>query len=244
MYEMLGHSSIIISLNLLLSPVQYVPVQLLMDLFKFVLLVSPPGTGPLLPVETIAYAQWTADVNLIKRYGKPSAEINPDIDTNLCLQILHLLAHDCQHIGEDIERFWRSMRFDFILMALNISEPIRDIHITLSLLRTSILDDSFAMRITPGNGKQTKSQEHILNKLSYLLVGVPFTARGAPPYDFTEVAELRLKVIGLMESMCSSRYCGEALATHSTILGRLVKIMNDELNALYDYRPGHELRYI
>lgn len=215
-----------------------------MDLVKFILLVSPPGTGPLLPVETITYAQLTADVNLLKRYGKPFAEINPEIDTNLCLQILHLLAYDYQHIREDIERFWRSIRFDFILMALNISEPIRDIHLTLSLLRTSVLDASFAMRITPGNGKQAESQEHILNKLSRFLVGVPFTARGAPPYEFTEIAELRLKVIGLMESMCSSMYCGEALATHSNIVGRLVKIMNDELNALYDYRPGHELRYI
>lgn len=244
MYELPDHHPIINSLKLLLSPVQYAPVQLLMDLVKFILLVSPPGTGPLLPAETIAYAQWTADVNLLKRYGKPSAEINPEIDTNLCLQILHLLAYDCQHIREDIELFWRSMRFDFILMALNISEPIRDIHLTLSLLRTSVLDASFAMRITPGNGKQAKCQEHILNKLSHFLVGVPFTARGAPPYEFTEIAELRLKVIGLMESMCSSRYCGEALATHSSIVGRLVKIMNDELNALYDYRPGYELRYI
>lgn len=243
MYEILDHHSIINSLKLLLSSVQYAPVQLLMDLVKFILLVSPPGTGPLLPAETIAYAQWTADINLIKRYGKPSAEINPEIDSNLCLQVLHLLAYDCQHIREDIERFWRSMRFDFIIMALNISEPIRDIHLTLSLLRTSVLDASFAMRITPGNGNQTKCQEHILNKLSHLLVGVPFAARGAPPYKFTEIAELRLKVIGLMESMCSSRHCGEALAAHNNIVGRLVKTMNDELNTLYDYQPGHELRY-
>lgn len=244
MYELLDHHPITNSLKLLLSPVQYAPVQLLMDLVKFILLVSPPGTGPLLPAETTAYAQWTADVNLLKRYGKPFAEINPEIDTNLCLQILHLLAYDCQHIRQNIERFWRSIRFDFIIMALNISEPIGDIHLTLSLLRTSVLDASFAMRITPGNGKQTTCQDHILNKLSYFLVREPFTTRGAPPYEFTEIADLRLKVIGLMESMCSSKFCGEALAAHSNIVGRLVKIMNDELNALYDYRPGHELRYI
>ncbi len=223
---------------------QYAPVHLLMDLVKFILLISPPGTGPLFPDEIIEYTQWTADVNVIKRFQKVSAaEINPAIDTNLCLQILHLLAYDCMRNREDIERFWRFMRFDFIIMVLNVSQPIEDIHLAIILLRTSVLESSFAMRVAPGNGSQSKSQEHVIDQFSRLLVEVPLAAQVAPPCKGTEIAELRLHVLGLLEAMCDNKYCGEALATHKYVIGRLVKVMNDELSALYDYQYGHEYRY-
>ncbi|MCJ1466481.1 hypothetical protein MMC07_005100 [Pseudocyphellaria aurata] len=222
---------------------QYAPVYLLMDLIKVVLLIGPPGTAPLFPDEVIKYAQLTADINMIPRFKRvPAAEIKPEIDTNLCLQILHLMAYDCLRRKEDIERFWRIMRFDFSVMMLNVAQPIEELHIAISLLRTSVLETSFAMRVTPGDGTQGKSQEHVIERLTRLLLEVPLAMEGASPFEVAGITELRLQVLSLLEAMCDNKHGGEALATHKDVIGRLVRVMNDELGALYDRQYGHEQR--
>lgn len=223
---------------------QYTPVNLLMDLVKLILLISPPGTAPLFPDEVLQYAQLTADINMIPRFKRvPAAQIKTETDTNLCLQILHLMAYDCLRRKEDIERFWRIMRFDFSVMMLNVAQPIEELHIAISLLRTSILETSFAMRVTPGDGTQGKSQEHVIERFSRLLFEVPLAMEGAGPHENTEIAKLRLQVLSLLEAMCDNKHGGEALATHKDVIGRLVRVMNDELDALYDHQYGHEYRY-
>ena len=215
-----------------------------MDLVKFVLLISPPGTGALLSDDTVVYAQLTADVNVIPRFQRiPRSQLNDQIDTNLCLEILHLVAFDCLRHREDIQRFWASMRFDFIVMMLNVAQPMEELHIAINLLRTSVLETSFAMRVRTGNGDQGKSQEHVIERLLRLLIEVPIPGEDAEPYDITEVAELRLQVLNLLEAICENKHGGEALATHKDAIGRLVRVMNDELDALYDYQYGHEYRY-
>lgn len=223
---------------------QYAPVHLLMDLIRLILLIGPPGTAPLFPDEVIKYTQLTADINMIPRFKRvPAAQIKPEIDTNLCLQILHLMAYDCLRRKEDIERFWRIMRFDFSVMMLNVAQPIEELHTAISLLRTSVLETSFAMRVTPGDGTQSKSQEHVIERFSRLLLEEPIAIEGAPPYEVTEIAELRLQVLSLLEAMCDNKHGGEALASHKDVIGRLVRVMNDELDALYNYQHGHEHRY-
>lgn len=223
---------------------QYAPVNLLMDLVKLILLVGPPGTAPLFPDEVLQYTQLTADINMIPRFKRvPAAQIKSEADTNLCLQILHLMAYDCLRRKEDIERFWRIMRFDFSVMMLNVAQPIEELHIAISLLRTSVLETSFAMRVTPGDGTQGKSQEHVIERFSRLLLEVPLAMEGARPYEVTEIAKLRLQVLSLLEAMCDNKHGGEALATHKDVIGRLVRVMNDELDALYDHQYGHEYRY-
>ena len=215
-----------------------------MDLVKFILLISPPGIGPSLPDDVIKYAQLTADVNLIPRFqGAPASRINSQIDSNLCLQILHLMAFDCLPKKEDIEWFWRSMRFDFVIMMLSIAQPMDEIRVAMTFLQTSVLETSFAMKIAPGDGTQGKSQEHVIERLTRLLIHVPRVAEGAKPYTTTEVSQLRLQVLELLEAMCEEQHCGEALASHKDVIGRLVRVMNDELNALYDHHYGHEYRY-
>lgn len=246
LYAMLDYPSVMSPLfsQAKAKRLQYAPVRLLMDLVKLLLLVGPPGTAPLLPDEVVKYAQLTADINMIPRFKRvPAAQIEPEIDTNLCLQILHLMAYDCLRRKEDIERFWRIMRFDFSVMMLNVAQPIEELYIAISLLRTSVLETSFAMRVTPGDGTQGKSQEHVIERFSRLLVEVPLAMEGARQYEVTEISELRLQVLSLLEAMCDNKHGGEALATHKDVIGRLVRVMNDELNALYDRQYGHEHRY-
>lgn len=214
-----------------------------MDLIHYLLLISPPGTGACLTESTVNKAQTTADVNLIPRFqGAPVSQLNAGIDTKQCLQILHLIAYDCLRTQTEIEHFWRAMRFDFIIMIANGTQPIDELRLAVNLLRTSVLETSFSMRIPPGDGNQIKTQDFVIDRLSRLLVDAPLIGKNAEHYDDIEIARLQLEVLNLMEHMCSNKHCGEALATNKHVIGRLVRIMNDELGALYDFHYGHEYR--
>ena len=224
---------------------KYKPLYLLLDLIKFILLLSPLTTAPHLVDDLVLLAQLTADVNVIPRFRhRASSQLNleDDIDTNECLQILHLTASGCARRQEDIERFWRLMRFDFILMMLRNVQPVEDTELMLSLLKTSCLEDSFAMRIDPKDGDQSASEVHVIDRVSAMLIDVPKVPQGEVPYDVFEIAQMRFEAIGLIEKICDNRYGGEALARNPYAIGRIVRVMNDELNALYNYKTGHEYR--
>lgn len=214
-----------------------------MDLIHYLLLIGPPGTGAHLMESTVNKAQTTADVNLIPRFqGASASELNVGIDTKECLQILHLVAYDCLRTQIEIEHFWRAMRFDFIVMIINGTQPVDELRLAVNLLRTSLLEISFSMRIPPGDGNQVKTEDFVIDRLSRLLVDAPLIGKNAERHDAIEIAQLQLEVLSLMEHMCSSKHCGEALATNKHVIGRLVRVMNDELSALYDYHYGHEYR--
>lgn len=223
--------------------IKYSPVYLLMDLIKYLLLISPSGTGSHLTEDIVNKAQTIADINLIPRFqGVSKSKLKVEIDTKECLQILHLIAYDCLRTQTEIEHFWRAMRFDFVIMMVNGTQPMEELRLAVNLLRTSVLESSFSMRITPGDGNQIKTQGFVIERLSRLLVDSPSTREDAEQHDIIEIAQLRLEVLSLMQRMCDSRYCGEALATHKMVIGRLVRVMNDELGALYDFHYGHEYR--
>lgn len=214
-----------------------------MDLINYLLLISPSGTGARLAESVVTKAQTTADVNLIPRFqGAPVSKLNVEIDTKECLQILHLIAYDCLRTQTEVEHFWRGMRFDFIIMMVNGTQPVEELRLAVNLLRTSVLETSFAMRIPPGDGNQIKTQGFVIDRLSRLLVDAPLTGKDAEHYDAIEIAQLQLEVLSLMEHMCGNKYCGEALAMNKYVIGRLVRVMNDELGALYDFHYGHEYR--
>ena len=223
--------------------IQYSPVCLLMDLVQFLLLISPSGTGSHLTETIVTKAQTTADVNLIPRFqGTSASKLTAAIDTKKCLQILHLIAYDCLRTQTEIEHFWRGMRFDFVIMIVSGTQPVKELRLAVNLLRTSVLEGSFSMRIPPGDGNQTKTQGFVIDRLSRLLIDAPLTGENAEQHDIVELAQLRLELLSLMEHMCDSKFCGEALATHKNVVGRLVRVMNDELGALYDFHYGHEYR--
>lgn len=189
------------------------------------------------------YAQTTADVNVIPRFKRAQvSELNPEVDTKVCLEILHLMAYGCIHEHDEIERFWRCMRFDFVVMMLHIAQPMEELHLAIGLLHTSVLEGTFAMKIPPGDGSQRPSQDVVLDRLSRLLIETPVVPTDSEPYDSAQVAGLRLHVLKLMQALCDVKHGGEALALHKDVIGRLVRVMNDELDALYDYQYGHEIR--
>lgn len=228
----------------------YEPVRYFMDLMQFILFQGSMTVASSLMDELVDLAQRTADINIIPRYKrfkrKTAADnsdnrpLNPNIDTQECLQFLELTVTICSQDDDLVKRFWRSMRFDFISMLLRNSQDLDDIQITVKLLQTSVRADSFAMIVAPP-ASQSVSEQHVIDRLSSMLIEVPRTAEDEKPYTPSEISHLRLEILSLVEIMCTKRYCGKAFAKHPSAISRLVRVMHDELNNLYEWRHGHEL---
>lgn len=220
----------------------YQPIHLLLDFTKYILISDPLKTAPELINSLMSLVQETADILIIPRcQKKPPRKDRAQILSTECISILQLMALDCSIEKEEIIRFWRTMRFDFVMMLLSFIHPLEELHMTISILRTSVLDNSFAMIIPPGDGKQDVTEARVIDNLSRLLVEAPRPTMGEDILDSVELSELRLAVLDLLEAMCDTDYGASALAKHRLVIGRLVRVMNDELDRAYDYQYGHEL---
>ncbi|KAI4096304.1 MAG: hypothetical protein LQ344_001130 [Seirophora lacunosa] len=218
------------------------PVRLLLDLTRYILCITPVTTAPLLVDTLLEVLQSTADVNVIPRVRRQHGKFSAEVNTLDCLELLKSIAVDCSGHDEDIIRFWKCMRFDFIAMILNVVQPIEELHVAIALLRRSVLRDTFAMVVPPNNGKQEPSELKLIDLLSRLLVESLKPVKNEEPYDAVEIAELRLSILSLMEEMCLNEHSSLALASSQHVIGRLVWVMNDELDALYNRQYGHEER--
>ena len=212
------------------------PIHLIMDLVFNLLFWHLRECTPDLTDVLVPLAQVTADINLIPRHWKkPASELSPHVSTTLCLQILHTVAHNVLHQKPELDRFWHRMRFDFTGMILKSTNPIPELLISLSLLKTSVLPNSFSMIIPPGDGDQQKSELVVLDLLSRLLVEMPWVREGEDPYPDEDICSLRLEVLALMNCMLGNEYGGRALARSLWCLPRLIRFICDEIDALYDF---------
>lgn len=204
-------------------------------------------TGAAAPLANalVPLAQLTADINAIPRFKRfkrePPTELQAGIDVQECLNILYLIACTCKRQDEDIKRFWRLMRWDFVFIMLKASQPLEHIEIMLDILGTSILRETFGPLIV-GDQDQRTNEKHIIERLTALLLEEPIISEGEQPYDAAEIAEVRLDVLGVLEAMCATTHGAEALARHDMAIGRLVRVISDQLNHLYDYHFEHPLR--
>ena len=222
---------------------QHQPVHLLVDLVSFILVLSPIKTGPDLTNDLMSLVQSTADIILVPRCKKElPRKDRAEISCIQCLQVMQMMANDCSCDAEETVRFWRTMRFDFIMMLLNFINPLNEINIMLSMLHTSVLDQSFAMIIPPNNGQQDASEAHVIDNLSHLLINTPRTSAGEESPDAVQLCGVRLHVLSLIEAMCNTAHGSEALAKHRLVVGHLVRVMNDELDRVYDHQYGYEQR--
>lgn len=226
-----------------LQEVYYPPIHFLIDLLEFVILVTPLKTAPELTDSLMGLVQETADIIIIPRcQKKPPRRDACQISSEACLRVIQIVAQDCSANAEEISRFWRTMRFDFTMMLLSFLHPLEELHIAVAILRTSVLKNSFAMVIPHGDGKQDVSEAHVIDNLSRLLVESPRLSQGEPLLDAVQLCELRIEILGLLHAMCEQQYCAEALAKHRLVIGRLVRVMNDELDRSYDFLYGHDQR--
>jgi hypothetical protein len=192
----------------------------------------------------VPLAQTTADINAMVQFKRENmSELKPEVSVTDCLSLLHMTALGCVRDDADIQRFWRLMRFDFVLMMLNPNQPIEDIHLMLDILSTSVLDSSFGPFVGAPGEEQTTNERHVISRVTGLLLDSPNAEEGKEPYESIEIAQLNQDVLELLGAMCCTEYGGKILALHPNVVARLVKVMNEELESLYDFQDGHEIRY-
>ncbi|KAL9131599.1 MAG: hypothetical protein Q9217_000487 [Psora testacea] len=215
------------------------PVHLLIDLVKYILITTFLKTAPDLTNSLMSLLQETADILIVPRCQKKPPSNRALISSTECLETMHLMASQLSISRDDSTRFWRTMRFDFIMMLLSFIHPLEELNLTIRILHTSILPNSFAMIIPPGDGKQDATEARVIDNLSRLLVEPPRPSQEEPALSSIELAQLRLSILELLEEMGANDYAALTLCKHRLLLGRLVRLMNDSLAHAYSYTNAH-----
>ncbi|PQE24932.1 hypothetical protein CJF32_00007315 [Rutstroemia sp. NJR-2017a WRK4] len=220
----------------------YTPIYLILDLLQFALELKTTAIAPLIIDQLVPIAQKTADLVAIPRFNRESpSPFDKDINVSSCLALMHLAALGSIPENHDITRFWKQMRWDFVLLMLSPNQNVADFEWMIRILSTGILKDSFG-GILPENAVMTPATNvgHIIDRLTYPLFEVPCLPKSTVKVDPDVVGKLRLQIILLLTNMTRSAYVGKALAVHPSAIGRIVSLISDELDTLYDYRSGRE----
>lgn len=135
------------------------------------------------------------------------------------------------------------MRFDFVLVMLSPTHPTPDFEMMLRLLSTSVFKESFGAIVTEAM-QASQVMDNILDRLTYVLFDVPPLPNTNEKMGIDVLSKLRLKVLQLLTSMTRSPFAGRAMAMHPHAIGRLVSLISDEVDDLYDYKARHEERYL
>lgn len=201
------------------------------------LTIAPHVVDSILPI-----IQRTADYVAIPRFNKHSpAPYDKYINVSDCLALMHLVALGCVPEKEHITRFWKLVRWDFILMMLSQNQLTEDFEMMLRILSTSISRDSFGA-IALDETEQSQHTSYIIDRLSYPLFEVPYLPSSMTPMEPKVVQRLRLGILYLLIGMTRSPYSSNALALHPNAIGRIVSLIVDEMDALYDYSGTHTQR--
>lgn len=199
--------------------------------------VAPHIIDTLVPL-----VQLTGDLVAIPRFNRKSADpFDKDIDVSACLTLLHLAALGCMSETQHITRFWKLMRWDFVLLILSQNQPTTDFEMMLQILSTSVLRGSFGT-ISADSDTQNNHVGYIIDRLTWPLFEIPCLPVSMDKLDAASVLRLRLQILQLLIGMTHSTYSALALAQHQNAIARIVSLMSDELDALYDYKSGYEER--
>jgi len=221
---------------------QLSPLYLIIDWLAFALELKTTAIAPHIIDNMLPLLQTTVDKVVIPRfYRRPVEGFDEVINVTSYLTVLHVTALGCMSDLEQITRFWRLIRLDFVLLCLSQNQPTENFHQMLKILSTSILRDTFG-NIDPG--KQTLDGVYIIDRLTYPLFQVPFQPTVDIRLDPRTLLPLRLGCLQLLTSMTRSPFASAALAQHQSTLGRLVCLMSDTLDTLYDCHAEQELRQV
>ena len=233
------------------------PIALLLDLLRFVIAFEPASTVSQLIEEAVPLCTHCIEkvVQILHRVsttpswlstadGQEHALILDDIDIDEMLDFLLQMAGAASLSTERIEVFWRLVDISALLSMLNKALSISQITMALQILSTSTLETSFgpiSEDEVDAVQKQTKSEKDIVDKLTILLFDVPKAPKDEPPYDPIEILELRIEVLNVLKALCATDHCCTLLASHRSFIGRLIRFLDRQVNALYDIQPSFGL---
>lgn len=236
------------------------PVPVFMEITHHLLALDAPSCVPDMIDHLVPVLQESGDINGIPRFRNspvsrqnlgqvrqtPLSQLEVLVDSTEALSLLYRMAYLCIHMERTMERFWRHMRYDFVLMMLNCSQPIRDITLMLNLLSTSIRAESFGS-VQETQQDQLANENYIVDRVANLLSETPQPDEGQPPYTAADICSMRLQAMYFLTSVAfnpvapASEHGSSVIAQHPTVLARMIRAMHDELDALYTYPPERDL---
>ncbi|KAI9924569.1 hypothetical protein MW887_006842 [Aspergillus wentii] len=238
----------------------YKPIPMFMSIIRFIFALDMCTSVPDLIEHLVPVLQESGDVNGVPRFKHspvsrqnlgqirqtPVSQLHPEVDSTEALSMLYHMACGCLHVERAIKNFWRHIRYDFILMMLNCSQPIKDIILTLNLLSTSIRPGLFGS-IHEAEQDQIANENYIVDRVGNLLSEMPQVDEGQDPYTPLEICSMRLEALSLLMALVfnpidpNDNHGISVIASHPTVLARLIRAMHDELDALYSYSPEQDL---
>jgi hypothetical protein len=200
--------------------------------------IAPHIIDTLVPI-----IQSTVDPVVIQLFKcvPPTKPYDKNISSTSCFSLLYLTALGCMCEHQYIVRFWKLMRYDMTIVMFSPEQSMADTELMLSLLSTSVFGDSF------GAPSGDETQDHmifteILDRLTGLLIEIPHKPQSTDKIEPEVYSRLRLQILQLMIGMTRSPFASRFMAVHRDTIGRIVKLISDELDALYDYKPSREER--
>ncbi|KAI4796444.1 hypothetical protein E4T45_11984, partial [Aureobasidium sp. EXF-8846] len=219
----------------------YTPIYLILDIYEFILAMSSEPPKLSLIERFLPLATKTIDLVALPRVRLHSgAHVDPHllecIKVDQILMLMHGMAFDASLKAEWCQAFWKKMEFDFTLMMLNKSQPLPQIMLVLQMLGSSAMTDSFSIMVDDP-GKQSTLEGHTIDRLTTLLFERPEAPEGEAPYEDSEVTNLQIETIRVLNSLAVTKHGSEALARHRTAVGRLVRLLHVSVTKLYDLPP-------
>lgn len=238
----------------------YKPIYMFMGIIKFILLLDTPYVAPSLIEQLLPVIQESVTINAVPRFHHspasrknwgqvrqtPQSQLNPEVNSTEALSILYLMATGCLDNEDAKETFWRYIRYDFVLMMLHTSQPISDIALTLNLLTCSLRRDSLGPLLETEQD-QFSTENYIVDRVANLFYEKPQVDEGQTSYTGHQVCRMRLEALSFLNAVAFSapdpahNHGCSVIAAHPTALARLIRSMHDEVDALYDHTPEHEL---
>lgn len=256
-----GYAGIIASLwTQALKENFFKPVPMFMEIINFLLGLDMCSPVPDMIDHLVPVLQDSGDVNGIPRFkhspvynenqglGRqtPLSALQQDVDSTEALRLLYRIASGSLHVEQALEKFWRHMRYEFVLMMTHCSQPIQDIILTLNLLGTSVRENSFGP-IHEG-AKADQIESWIVDRAANLLSEIPKGDEGQKPPTRIEICTMRLEALSLLMAVAfpptttATGHGSFVIASHPTVLARLIRATYDELDELYSYPPERDMR--
>lgn len=157
----------------------------------------------------------------------PKSELNELVDGTKALSLLCRVAE-----LSPPKTFWETIDSNFLLMMLNVAQPIAELGLTLGLLATSILTDTFGSI----QNDQTLNETFLVNRIGYLLWELPRVDEGEPPLSRLAIYQLRSEALSVLTQLANRpRPANHSilLINEPTFISRLVRFVYDTVDELY-----------
>ena len=237
----------------------YKPIALLIEVVTYITDLELSVLDSEIITSIVPLLQSSIAINAEKRfkhspvnhstYGKirqtPQSVLNAEVNGTSCLELMLTIAYTISDEPDLLALLWRFMDPEFVLMMLNVWQPISDITLMLHLLTTSIFPSTIGS-ICIGE-QQLKVEHWIINRVCYLLWETPGVDEGLPPYTSAQLCHLRLEIMDLLLQIGvtssppphddPTHHGSLLLANDAHCIARLVQSLNDEVNAMYDLHP-------